>query len=182
MNKKISLCTLACLVMIMSVYSTVFAEDLKDLAISNVGTVSIPSYIDVSEIDMNGLKAVNLVVKDNNVFRSTIVFGVSFSVSNSPNIDLANADPVPMLESFMNSFSTSSRGTILKTNPAKKLDVGIKKIVTTDRTILVHGVAYGVNAYVTKNENAFVIVVFMSPDGDCTFWDPVRSKILTTAK
>lgn len=168
--------------MIMSVYSTVFAEDLKDVAISSIGTVSIPSYIDVSEIDMNGLKAVNFVAKDNNVFRSTIVFGFTFGVSTYPNIDLANADPVPMLESFMNSFSTSSRGTILRTAPIKKVNLETKKIVTTNRTILTHGVAYGVNAYVTKNDNDFVIVVFMSPDGDCTFWEPVRSKILATAK
>jgi hypothetical protein len=166
----------------MSVYSTVFAEDVKDVSISSVGTVSVPSYIYVSEIDMNGLKAVNLVANDNNLFRTTIVFGVPFSMSTSPNIDLTNADPVPMLESFMNSFSASSRGTILRTNPIKKLDLGTKKIVTTDRTILARGVAYGVNAYVTKNENAFVIVVFMSPDGDSSYWEPLRSKILATAK
>lgn len=182
MNKKNNLCILLCMLVIISVCSTVFAEDRKEVVISNVGTVSIPSQVDVSDVNFNGLKANNLVAKDNNVFRSTIVIGVQFNRSTSPSLDLENTDLVQMLESFMNSFSTSSRGSVLKITPAKKIDLATKKVVVADRTILMQGVAYGVNAYVTKNENDLSIIVFMSPDGDCAYWEPVRSTILTTVK
>ena len=57
-----------------------------------------------------------------------------------------------MLESFMNSFSTSSRVTILKITPPKKIDFAMKKIVAVDGTILIQGVAYGVNAYFNNSE------------------------------
>lgn len=173
--KKASFWMLICTISIVFGCSVAFAQDVKDVTISGVGTVSMPANIAASEFDMNGLKATSLVAKKNNVFRSTMVF----SVVSPKNRDLNIAELTTMLESFMNSFITSSQATILRSGSTRNVNLGT---VTTDRTFLNHGVAYCVNAYTINTAATYGTLVFVAPDGDSSFWEPLRSKIITTTK
>ena len=175
LKRKASFWMLICIISVVFGCSVGFAEDGKDITISGVGTVSIPVSIAVSEFDMNGLKATCLVAKENNVFRSTMVF----SVVSPKNRDLDIAELTTMLESFMKSFITSSQATILRSGSTRNVNLGT---VTTDRTFLNHGVAYCVNAYTINTATTYGALVFVSPDGDSSFWESLRSKIITTAK
>lgn len=182
MQNIIRLFMMVCFILVVSVCSSVFAEDGKDVTISGVGTVSIPPNIDVYDLDMNGEKVVNLVVQDNNVFRSTIILGGSFGVTTSTNVDIGYTDLTPLLESFMDSFTISSHGRLLRANHNEVADLGTKKIVSANRVLLIRGMAYDVNVYVIKKEDAVGLVVFMSPDGDRSFWEPLRFRIIATMK
>lgn len=182
MSKKVNVCLVLCLFVLLSTGSIVIAEETSR-TFPNVGVIKFPSDVEVLplQLDIKDDSGYTLLTQDNKTWRSINIYLVT---------NISDKNELNQIANYLGFVSTAGNAKIGKNGYSKllansqvnKSAVNSEHLIINSNKSFDNGVIICTNFYSLDGTAGPVLMITATPDGDRSYWEPIIAKMIADIK